>query len=273
MTTIIADTDSDAEQRPSHPRRLVLALIGELHRAGNSGPYRAVDLIGILETAGVSAPAARAALDRFVLRGLLARDRLGRGISYRLTPAGEQVILEGADRVHAEAPFAPSGEGWTIVTFSVPEGRRGLRHRLRSALTWAGFAPLRDGVWVAAGERDPVQALESLESDLETAGIVAFRAWDLAGFPMGERVGVAWDLGAIRAEHDRFLARWGDPDPGLRSAPPLAALTLLVADWLELLRSDPSLPAEYLGDDWPASRSHAVYLERRAELAAVAEPA
>lgn len=261
-----AGAAAEAEPRTSHPRRLALALIGELHRAGDSGPYRAVDLIDVLEGAGVSAPAARAALDRFVLRGLLSRERAGRGVGYCLTPTGEQVIAEGGDRVHAAAPFAPVGEGWTLVTFSVPEGKRGLRHQLRSALTWAGFAPLRDGVWVAPGERDPVQALESLGPDLGTADIVAFRARDLAGFPMGDRVGDAWDLEAIRGEHERFLERWTEPGAALRSTAPLAALTLLVADWLELLRRDPSLPVEYLGEDWPAPRSFAVYTERRAEL-------
>lgn len=262
---------SGPEPRAPHPRRLVLALIGELHLAGDSGPYLAVTLIRILEDAGVSAPAARAALDRFVLRGLLSRERVGRGISYRLTPSGEQVITEGAGRVHADAPFTPLGEGWTIVTFSVPEGKRGLRHRLRSALTWSGFAPLRDGVWIAAGERDPVRTLNALGDDLDTADIVAFQARDLDGFPMLGRVGDAWDLDAVRAEHESFLKRWADLDSDLPSRDPLAAMALLVADWLELLRHDPRLPAKYLGADWPATHSHAAYLARRTEFTKIAE--
>ena len=37
-------------------------------------------------------------------------------------------LLPGA---HGPAPFEPQGEGWTLVTFSVPEHLRDLRHRLR----------------------------------------------------------------------------------------------------------------------------------------------
>lgn len=273
MATMNAGAASDVEPRPAHSRSLVLALIGELHLAGHMGPYRAVDLIGVLESAGVSAPAARAALDRLVVRGVLARERGGQGVCYRLTPNGGQVIVEGSARVHAIDPFAPSGDGWTLVTFSVPEGKRGLRRQLRSALTWAGFAPLRDGVWVAAGERDPLQALDALAPELRAADIAAFRAHELAGFSMAERVGIAWSLDTIRAEHERFLSHWRYPDPELSRCAPLAAMTLLVADWLELLRQDPSLPPEYLGTDWPAERSTEVYAARRAELSPAAAAA
>ena len=273
MATMNAGAASDVEPRPAHSRSLVLALIGELHLAGHMGPYRAVDLIGVLESAGVSAPAARAALDRLVVRGVLARERGGQGVCYRLTPNGGHVIAEGSARVHAVDPFAPSGDGWTLVTFSVPEGRRSLRRHLRSALTWAGFAPLRDGVWVAAGERDPLHALDAFAPELRSADIAAFRAHELTGFSMAERVGSAWNLEAIRSEHERFLSRWMTPDPDPYRCAPLAAMTLLVADWLELLRQDPSLPSEYLGTDWPAQRSTEVYAARRAELADAASAA
>lgn len=249
------------------PRGLALALFGELCTDENRGPYRAVDLVGVLESAGVSAPAARAALDRFVLRGLLRRDKLGRGVSYQLTEAGEQVLAEGSARVHAKEPFQPNDSGWTIVTFSVPEGKRGLRHRLRAALTWAGFALLRDGVWIAAGDRDPAGALEALNPDFQSAEIVAFRARDLQAFPMSGRINSAWNLAEIRAAHDGFLERWGADQPCRPGVTPLAAMTLLVADWLALLREDPSLPAEYLGDCWPADKSHATYLACRARYA------
>lgn len=273
MARMNAGAASEPESRPAHLRSLVLALIGELRLAGCSGPYRAVELISVLESTGASGAASRAALDRLVVRGVLARERGGHGVCYRLTQSGEHVIAEGSARVHAEHPFTPVGEGWTLVTFSVPEGKRGLRRQLRSALTWAGFASLRDGVWVAAGERDPLQALEGLAPELTAADIAAFRAHELAGFSMAERVGSAWNLDAIRAEHERFLARWEAPDAELHRCAPLAAMTLLVADWLDLLRQDPSLAPEFLGADWPAARSAAVYAERRAELSAAATAA
>lgn len=266
---------SGGGERQLSPRRLALALMGELFRDAVRGPYRAVDLVSVLQSAGVSAPAARAALDRFVVRGLLLRSKVRRGIHYELTPAGEDVLRNGAARVHAQAPFAPNGEGWTLVTFSVPEGDRGVRQKLRAALTWAGFALLRDGVWIAAGDRDPSRAFEALGSDFQAAEIVAFRARDLPAFSMRERVDGAWDLDAIRDAHLGFIERWGSVGECEPQETPLATRTLLVADWMALLRKDPSLPAELLGDEWPAALSHETYLTCREqyEEAAVREGA
>ena len=116
----------------------------------------------MLEGAGVAAPATRATLDRMVQRGLLARERRGREILFSLTDDGRRGAPRG-DRARARArtPSQPHGTGWTLVTFTVPEDQRTLRHRLRSTLTWEGFAPLRDGLWLAPGEVDLAAALEA----------------------------------------------------------------------------------------------------------------
>jgi phenylacetic acid degradation operon negative regulatory protein len=52
---------------------------------------------------------------------------------------------------------------------------------------------------------------------------------------------------------------------------PLSRLTLLGADWLQLLRTDPGLPAEHLPDAWPAARSAQVYRKRYDALEPLAE--
>ena len=62
--------------------------------------------------------------------------------------------------------------------------------------------------------------------------------------------------------------------PGARplteSPSALVTCTMLVADWLALLRADPGLPRELLDGDWPADRSLSLYRELRAQTA---EPA
>ena len=250
-----------------NPKQLLLALLGEQLDAGMHRPLRAAAYIEVLDGAGVAGPTARATLDRMALRGLLTRTRVGREIEFAITDHARDVLREAAERVHSEHPFAPQGRGWTLVTFTVPEDRRALRHRLRAALTWEGFAPLRDGLWLAPGEVDLVGALEPLHDQLPEQSVIAFRARDLAEFPVAQSVRTAWDLDAIRAAHEGFLATWGDPDRVAASVPPLSALTMLVADWLALLRSDPRLPDEFMDEDWPAARSLAAYRARRAELA------
>lgn len=250
-----------------NPKRLLLALLGEQLDAGVDRPLRAAGYIEVLEGAGVAGPTARATLDRMALRGLLTRTRVGREIEFAMTDQARDVLREAAERVHSEHPFAPQGLGWTLVTFTVPEDRRTLRHRLRAALTWEGFAPLRDGLWLAPGEVDLAGALEPLRDQLPEQCVIAFRARDLREFPVAQSVRSAWDLETIRAAHEDFLATWADPDRLAASVPPLSGLTMLVADWLALLRADPRLPEEFMDDDWPAARSLEAYRARRREFA------
>ena len=256
----------DETPRGHQSRSFVLALLGEFVQVGQEGPFRGTSLVEILEGAGIAAPAARAALDRFALRGFLERERSGRHIEYRMTASARSVLREASRRVHAEHPFEAGGAGWTLVAFSIAEEQRRLRHQLRAALAWEGFALLRDGLWIAPGRRDPEVALAPVRAELPAGGILAFHADDIDGFPVDGALHGAWDFAAIRAEHERFIGRWAERSP-VPDAPALSALTVLVADWLELLRRDPRLPAAYLGADWPAARSLAAYRDRRAEIA------
>ena len=80
---------------------------------------------------------------------------------------------------------------------------------------------------------------------------------------MADSARSAWDVETIRAEHLAFIDTWGTPADDSPSA--LVTRTMLVADWLALLRADPGLPRELLDDDWPADRSLSLYRELRAQ--------
>ncbi|WP_433496554.1 PaaX family transcriptional regulator [Sphaerimonospora sp. CA-214678] len=253
--------------RSRQPKQLLLAFFGEHVVDDFAGPIRASVLIGVLEGAGVAAPATRATLDRLVNSGILERSRKGREILFSLTEHGSAVLREAKGRVRGPRPFDPQGEGWTLVTFSIPEDQRTIRHRLRSTLTWEGFAPIRDGLWLAPGEVDLVASVEPLWRDLPSGAVLAFHAHELTGFPIGESVRAAWDIEAIRREHLAFIEVWGDPAAATIAPSALTVRTMLVADWLALLRADPRLPREFMDAEWPAPRSCEVYWRVRDELA------
>ncbi|PZG21657.1 PadR family transcriptional regulator [Micromonospora craterilacus] len=253
--------------RSRQPKQLLLAFFGEHVVDDDPGPIRASVLIGVLEGAGIAAPATRATLDRLVQTGILARSKSGREILFSLTEHGVAVLREATARVRGPRPFDPQGTGWTLVTFTIPEGQRTLRHRLRSTLTWEGFAPLRDGLWLAPGEVDLAGSLEPLCQDLPPNTVIAFHARELAGFPIAESVRAAWDIEAIRREHLAFIEVWGDPDAAAQAPSALTVRTMLVADWLALLRTDPRLPREFMDEQWPAARSTQVYRRMHERLA------
>ncbi|GIH03064.1 PaaX family transcriptional regulator [Rhizocola hellebori] len=256
--------------RSRQPRQLLFAFLGEHVLDDDPGPIRASVLLNVLEGAGIAAPATRATLDRLVTSGFLERSRSGREILFALTEHGTAVLREAAGRVRSSHPFDPVGSGWTLVTFSVPEEQRTLRHHLRSTLTWAGFAPLRDGLWLAPGEVDLASALQPLREELPPNAVLAFHARELPGYPVAESVKAAWDIEAIRGEHLSFIKTW-TRSPSLNAGTALSLRAMLVADWLALLRVDPRLPREFMDPKWPASRSYETYRRVHDAVAADAE--
>jgi len=252
--------------RTRKPAQLLLALFGELVVDRTEEPVPATLIIDVLDGAGVAAPTTRATLNRMAHRDLFAPVRRGREIGYRLTSSGVEVLREASGRVNRDRPFEPQGTGWTLVTFSLPEGQRTLRHRLRASLTWAGFAPLRDGLWVAPGAVDLAAALGPIHDELPHNTVTAFRAHELPGFEMSESVEAAWEIERIRAEHLNFIEEWRAPIAPDCVTPALTIRTSLVADWLALLRLDPGLPPQHLGQDWPADRSLATFRQQRDDV-------
>ena len=134
--------------RSRQPRQLLFAFFGEHVLDDDPGPIRASVLIGVLDGAGYRRPGdagnpgstRRLRLPRAHPQragdSLLAHRARGRGAARGRRPRAELAVRSTA------------GRGWTLVTFSIPEEQRTLRHHLRSTLTWAGFAPLRDGLWL-----------------------------------------------------------------------------------------------------------------------------
>ncbi|KGH45069.1 hypothetical protein IN07_19095 [Modestobacter caceresii] len=248
-------TDRAAEVR-FKPQDLLLALGGALILDTYEDPLPTRVFLDVLGSLGVSGDATRSVLTRLTERGLLTRHQDGRVASYGLTDTSRRLLRDGRERVRAAEPFHQVSSDWTLLSFSLPETRRDVRNRLRSRLTWAGFGCLRDGLWVAPGrvDLDRVVAVGAEVDELQVDGFLASPA---PGTDVARYVRRAWDVDALRWEHEEFLRRWERPVP--RESDPLAMFVLLGAHWIRLLRVDPVLPERYLGEDWPGRRSAAVY--------------
>jgi phenylacetic acid degradation operon negative regulatory protein len=246
------------EDLTARPQSLMLSFLG-LYLLGRDTAVYSGSVIDTFGRVGVSEEAVRSTLTRMAGRGLLTRHRQGRRVYFGLSTRATEVLADGERRIWQTGAVNRDWDGnWTMVAFSLPDTRRSDRHDLRSQLIWAGFGLLQNGLWIAPGIKDAAAIAETLGL---TEHVTVFTARPAAPTESADLIHKAFDTPTIAARYNEFLDRWDTRTP-LPSAPDdLARQLLLHADWLQLVRQDPHLPAEHLTEDWPAIRAEKTFQE------------
>ncbi|WP_349829520.1 PaaX family transcriptional regulator [Brevibacterium litoralis] len=268
----------DVEARPGSAVSLLRTLVG-LYLRDLGGWIATDDLVDLMAVVGVEAPRTRTALHRVRRRGLLVartRDRPGSV----LAPEAEEMLVRGDRRIFADRRMT-DGDPWCLVSFSLPEDSRDVRHRIRRRLQWIGCGTVSAGLWIAPGHL--IDEVDQVFGDLGVRDAATLFltdtprvAGDLAG-----AVADWWDLEALRAEHTAFLQAVSEggvvsegeavsdgTDAGRTLSGPDAfgAYVRLVDTWRVIPYVDPGLPPGVLPADWPGSRSIELFHELRAGL-------
>ncbi|MEE1940967.1 PaaX family transcriptional regulator C-terminal domain-containing protein [Streptomyces sp. TRM 70361] len=250
-----SDNDEPTAAASARPQSLMFSFLG-IYVLDREVAVYSGSIIDVFARLGVSEEAVRSTLARMTKRGLLARHRRGRKAYFGLTPHAAEVLEDGRRRVRDTGAINRDWDGtWTLVGFTLPNDRGSARHDLRSRLTWAGFAPLQGGLWIAAGSRDVVAALAPLGLGDH---ITTLRARPTGLTDSADLVRRAFDVEAVAARYRAFLERWDTSTPPVADDD-LACQILLHTDWLQLVRQDPHLPAEHLPEHWPAIRAEQVF--------------
>ena len=222
----------------------------------------AAALVALLGDLGVTDGPARTAIARVKQKGLLTALP---GARYALNPDAVP-MLERGDRRIFEVRTMRSGDAWLLVSATIPEARRAVRHQVRSRLQYLGAGAVSAGLWILPAHLE--SEVEQLLDELDARGSATlFRTDDpRPAVPLREAAATWWDLDALAAEHERFLASVA----ALDVSSPFAAYVRLIDSWRVLPYVDPGLPAELLPADWPGSRSVSVFTDLSSRLA---EPA
>jgi phenylacetic acid degradation operon negative regulatory protein len=248
-------------------RSVLLTMLGEYVLPRDEAVWQET-LVAALGALGTTAQAARQALARSVRDGWLDSERHGRRARVSLSPGTAELLRSGAERIYGFGePWDWDGQ-WLMLVLRVPEARREVRHQLRTQLAWAGLGSLGGGVWLTP-HVDREAELESLVRGEPAAEVVSFhgRIGEL-GDP--RRVAeAAWDLDAVAARYDAFIARFGRARPSSPEAC-FRAQTELVHEWRRFPFLDPDLPADLLKRQWPRRRAHDLFRERHDRWAAPA---
>jgi phenylacetic acid degradation operon negative regulatory protein len=250
-------------------RSALFDLYGDyLRPRGGRAPVAA--LVRLLAPLGIAAPAVRTAVSRMVRQGWLLPLRLTTGPGYLLTPKAARRLDEAAARIYRTGRVGWDGQ-FDLIIITAPLSRRD-RQRLAANLTFLGYGSLDERTWVAT------RAAQDTGVVLAEAGIPyeRFSAGHAAGLPgAANLVRRAWDLAAIGAAYDRFVA---ELQPVVAAITPTssdeeayAVRFRLVHAWRSFLFRDPQLPPALLPDEWPGTRAAAFFDRHAARLRPAAD--
>ncbi|MFC9768424.1 PaaX family transcriptional regulator C-terminal domain-containing protein [Rhodococcus jostii] len=231
-------------------------------------------LVDLMCDFGVSESGCRTLLSRLTKEGRLVVVKEGRRTFYCLSEQARVRLASGLrriadfDQVRRESP-----DQWTCVGFSVPEQQRALRQQLRKGLSWLGFAPLYDGLWITPRPvaRDATALIMKL--GIDSASLFEGKI-DGIGLGHGNPTD-AWDLALIEGLYREFLdgaepLLGGLDEVSLDPASALVLRTELVNVWRSFPRIDPDLPLDLLPEDWPRAEAQAVFVRLYDSLAPAA---
>jgi phenylacetic acid degradation operon negative regulatory protein len=236
-------------------RGLLITVLGDyVLPAGQPAPTSAfIDVMGRLD---VEEMACRQALIRASADGWLISTREGRYTWWQLSPAFEQFLNVGTERIFGFTAVQSEWDGhWLVVLARVPEANRAGRHLLRTRLGWAGFGTAAPGVWISA-DRDRFKIAEAVLAEagaLEDAQI--FLSEHLGGGKVSTLVRQAWNLDEVEREYQTFIATFTRQP----SNDPLVRVTRLVHAWRRMPLIDPGLPEELLPPNWIGARAATLF--------------
>jgi phenylacetic acid degradation operon negative regulatory protein len=258
------------------PRSLLTTFFGAFGR-GLGGWIAVADLIGLMADVDLDEQAVRSSVSRLKRRGVVVAERRAGAAGYRLTPQAHAMLAAGDARIFERpGPARAARAEWLLVSFSIPEAQRALRHRLRSRLEWLGLGTVAPAVWIGPARVEG--EVRSLVAEFGLAGRVELFRAEHAGFtPEPDALARWWDLDAIAAEYRAYLDAWR-PRLGrirrrtrpLGPAEAFAAHLRQLDAWRRIPFHDPGLPAAALPADWPGPAAWAVFGELTERLGPVA---
>ncbi len=250
-----------------HARSALFDLYGDhLRTRGDWAPVAAV--VRMLAPLDIAAPAVRTAISRMVRQGWLEPVRLAAGRGYAPTDRARRRLDEAAARIYRTRETAWDG-AWDLLVLETP-AHRSARDRVRSGLSFLGYAQLSDSTWISPFASPGVESLLAGER----AGFARLRAYDDRP---AERARQAWDLEALakayvgwRGFADRLLA---DPESRLAAIAhagederAFAVRSVLVHEWRKFLFTDPGLPPQLLPADWVGREAARFFAAEAARL-------
>jgi len=247
--------------RPSSARALLLVVIGEFVWPTGQ-PVWSSTLLSALSEFGIEPSAGRKALQRIAATGITTSGREANRVRWSVTGQGDRILRSGWERTYGWHARDTAWDGrWLVLSVTVPESQRKLRHHLQSRLLWAGLGSPAPGEWLTPHAERGEQVAEIVRQ----LGL-ADQAHSFTGElgPLGDPlrlVGAAWDLEDLDKDYRTFIDAYAGREPRT-DREYFRARVELVQDWRRFPYLDPDLPAAYLPPSWPGAQAATLFTER-----------
>ena len=184
---------------------------------------------------------------RGTLSGLLKEGMIEKGAkenTYRLT-------VKGFDGLSLEFPFfrylKNTWDGrWRIISYEIPEKKREIRDRLRREMQGWGLGPWHRTFWLTP--HPIIEILKGLVAQKEEEKYI--QAFE--GAPVfGDReilIEKVWAKSNLDKTYRELFKKWHDILSGQEEK--VDKLKKIVGEYIVLLRLDPGLPKELVGESW-----------------------
>lgn len=222
-------------------------------------------LIRLMKELGFSEQAVRSALSRMCQRGWLQRVKVGKRSFYSMTPTSSRLLEEGAQRIYYFQQRARQWDGrWHVITYSIPERKRGVREKLRKELTWLGYGALSYGTWISP--HNSRREVERVVQELKVKRFVEVFSARHEGFATSqELVSRCWNLEEINRRYAAFLDKYRPRYQSFlhrlqngEEVPPAECFVervMLIHEYRKFPFFDPEIPQELWPEGWLAGEA------------------
>lgn len=219
---------------------------------------RKLSLLDVLERT------ARSTLSRMRKDGWFDVEKVGRRNRYTLTKWGETILRQGDLRIFEQAVQEWDGK-WHLLTYSLPEDKRVLRHNLVKQLSWLGYGRISRGTWLCPYDRR--ESLRRALKQSETNKFLHFFSGNYLGnTDIDQLIQNCWDFETISGEYKGFIRYYEQVLADLRentnqltSEDAFCQRFWVSYDFLPLLRLDPNLPKIFLPAPWAGFEARQLY--------------
>jgi len=164
--------------------------------------------------------------------------------SYRITEKGfSELSLEFAFFRYLKGSW--DGK-WRVISYEIPEKKRDIRDRLRREMQGWGLGPWHRSFWLTP--HPVISTLKDLVSQKEEEKYIqAFEADHV----FGDReilIEKVWGKSSLDAQYRSLFKKWHDilSSEGEK----VDKFKKIVSEYIDVLRQDPGLPKELIGESW-----------------------